>query len=61
LILIQRFLVMMKKNKITPKNGRSIIIDAALDKFSGKVLFKNKVELAKRILSQTPFPKELRA
>jgi hypothetical protein len=51
----------MKKNKtITPKSGRSITIDAALNKFSGKVLFKRKVELAKNILGQSPFPKELR-
>ncbi len=52
----------MKKNKeITPKNGRSIAIDTELNKFSGKVLFKNKVDLAKNILAQSPVPKELRA
>lgn len=51
---------MKKSNKITPKNGRTITVDPALDKFSGKVLFKNKVKLAKRILAQSPIPQELR-
>ncbi|HTF03528.1 MAG TPA: hypothetical protein VK826_05855 [Bacteroidia bacterium] len=51
---------MMKSNKITPKNGRSIVIDVALDKFSGKVLFEKKVKLAKGILAQSPVPKGLR-
>lgn len=49
----------MEKNKITPANGRSITIDAALNKFSNKVLFEKKVELAKTILAASPLPKGL--
>lgn len=51
----------MKKNKkISPKEGQSIIIDESLNKFSGKVLFKKKVETAKHILAESPLPKALR-
>lgn len=49
----------MEKNKISPANGRSITIDAALNKFSNKVLFGKKVELAKNILAASPLPKGL--
>lgn len=51
---------MKKSNKITPAQGKSVTINTALDKFSGKVLFEEKIRVAKSILAQAPVPEALR-
>lgn len=60
LMVLLMFFYMKASKKITPKNGRSITIDNTLDRFNSKVLFENKVTLAKAILTQSPFPNALK-
>lgn len=60
LMVLLMFFNMKDSKKITPKNGRSITIDNTLDSYNGKVLFQNKVTLAKAILTQSPFPNALK-
>jgi len=48
----------MKKIKKINKPNLQIVVDPALDRFSGVVLFKEKVEAAKKLLLHSPIPQE---
>jgi len=51
--------MMMKKNKHT--TSVQVTIDPALDKYSNKVLFEEKVNSMKALLSKFPIPAQLKA
>jgi hypothetical protein len=49
----------IKKTVKSKQPSKHVVVDHDLDKFSGTVLFKKKVEKARKILLKSPIPSRI--